>query len=166
MRRRWNAGLAVAAYLVLSGCGFQPLYGTRTAGSATTAELASVSVAQQSTRLGQLIRNEILSTIAPVGQQMEPRYILELLPVAAEEVVIRDFDTGVLRRSFRVEAAYRLVGTTGAELYTGRAFAQASYDRTDTPFSNMQARISAEERAAREVGADISTRLAAFFAGR
>lgn len=164
--RRWPAALALAACLVLAGCGFQPLYGTRVAGSQTSAELASVSVAQQSSRLGQLIRNEILSTIAPVGQQMEPRYILELLPAAAEEVVIREFDTGVLRRSFRVEAAFRLVAAAGPELYSGRTFAQASYDRTGTPFSDMQARISAEERAAREVGADISTRLAAFFAGR
>jgi LPS-assembly lipoprotein len=128
-------------------------------------ELASVSVAEQSTRLGQLIRNELLSTMAPAGQAGAELYRLELLPQAVEEVTIRDFDTGVLRRSFRVETAFRLTDP-GSGLYSGRTFSQASYDRTGTPFSDRQARIAAEERAAQVVGADIATRLAAFFAGR
>jgi LPS-assembly lipoprotein len=159
--------LALLACLGVAACGFEPVYGTRLDGSSTSRELASVSVVQQSTRLGQLIRNELLSTIAPAGQQEAQAYVLELVPQAAEEVVIRDFDTGVLRRSFRVEAAFRLTEPgSGGELYSGRTFAQASYDRTDTPFADMRARIAAEERAAREVGADIATRLAAYFASR
>lgn len=159
--------LALLACLGVAACGFEPVYGTRLDGSSTSRELASVAVAQQSTRLGQLIRNELLSTIAPAGQQEAQAYVLELVPQAAEEVVIRDFDTGVLRRSFRVEAAFRLTEPgAGGELYAGRTFAQASYDRTSTPFADMRARIAAEERAAREVGADIATRLAAYFASR
>ena len=159
--------LVISAALLVAACGFEPVYGTRLDGSSTSSELASVAVVQQPTRLGQLIRNELLSTIAPAGQQEAQAYVLELLPHAAEEVVIRDFDTGVLRRSFRVEAAFRLTEPgTGGELYSGRTFAQASYDRTGTPFADMRARIAAEERAAREVGADIATRLAAYFASR
>jgi LPS-assembly lipoprotein len=142
------------------------MYGARD-GSSANQELASVAVAEQNTRLGQLIRNEVLSTIAPVGQQAAQRYVLEILPQPADEVVIQAFDTDVLRRSFRVEAAFRLIEIgADAELYSGRTFAQASYDRTGTPFSNLQALTSAEERAAREIGADIATRLAAFFASR
>ena len=167
LRRRFLPLLALAASLVLGACGFQPMYGARVDGSPVSLELASVSVAEQSTRLGQLMRNELLSTIAPAGQSGAEIYRLELLPQAVEEVTIRDFDTGVLRRSFRVEAAFRLTDTgSGAELYSGRTFSQASYDRTGTPFSDRQARIAAEERAAQVVGADIATRLAAFFAGR
>jgi LPS-assembly lipoprotein len=171
MRRRFHRFPALAAILaaclVLAACGFQPLYGTRVDGSSASRDLASVSVAEQPTRLGQLIRNELLSTIAPAGQQGADRYVLELRPQAAEEVSIRDFDTGVLRRSFRIEVAFRLSETgINGELYSGRSFSQASYDRTGTPFSDMQARITAEERAAKEVGADIATRLAAFFASR
>lgn len=167
MTRRSLPLLALAASLVLGACGFQPMYGTPAGGSSVSLELASVSVAEQSTRLGQLIRNELLSTIAPAGQEGPDLYRLELLPQAVEEVTIRDFDTDVLRQSFRVEAAFRLTDAgSGAELYSGRTFSQASYDRTGTPFANRQARIAAEERAAQVVGADISTRLAAFFAGR
>lgn len=167
MRPSLHRCLVLFACLFLAACGFQPLYGSRPDGGSANAELASVSVAEQQTRLGQLIRNEIMSTISPPAHQGQPVYLLELAPGAAEEVAIRDFDTGVLRRSFRVEAAFRLTAAgTGAELYAGRTFSQASYDRTGTPFSDLQARISAEERAAGEVGADIATRLAAFFASR
>ncbi len=157
---------ALVLCLLLAACGFQPIYGARD-GSPAHRELASVAVAEQKTRLGQLIRNEVLSTIAPVGQEARQRYVLEILPEPADEVVIQAFDTDVLRRAYRVEAAFRLIEAgTGAELYSARTFAQASYDRTGTPFSNLQARTSAEERAAKEIGADIATRLAAFFASR
>jgi len=158
---------ALAACLLLAACGFQPMYGARNDGSSANQELASVAVAEQKTRLGQLVRNEILSAIAPVGQVAATKYVLEILPRPEDEVVIQAFDTDVLRRSLRVEAAFRLTEIgSGAELYAGRTFSQASYDRTGTPFSNLQARTSAEERAAKEVGADIATRLAAFFASR
>ena len=167
MTSRVPRSLALLACLGVAACGFEPVYGTRLDGSSTSRDLASVAVVQQSTRLGQLIRNELLSTMAPAGQQEAQEYVLDLMPQAAEAVVIRDLETGVLRRSFRVEAAFRLTepGTNG-ELYAGRTFAQASYDRTGTPFADMRARIAAEERAAKEVGADIATRLSAYFASR
>lgn len=163
----FRRSVTVAVCLLLAACGFQPMYGARNDGSSASLELASVAVAEQKTRLGQLIRNEILSTIAPVGQASASRYILEILPRPEDEVVIQAFDTDVLRRSLRVESAFRLTEMgSGTELYSGRTFSQASYDRTGTPFSNLQARNSAEERAAKQVGADIATRLAAFFASR
>lgn len=157
---------ALILCLLLAACGFQPMYGARD-GSSAKRELASVAVAEQKTRLGQLIRNEVLSSIAPVGQEAPQRYVLEILPEPEDEVVIQAFDTDVLRRAYRVEAAFRLMEIgADSEVYSGRTFAQASYDRTGTPFSNLQARTSAQERAAKEVGADIATRLAAFFASR
>ena len=157
----------LAACLVLAGCGFQPLYATRMDGSSASLDLSIVAVAEQPTRLGQLIRNELLSIIGPEGQDGAKLHLLQLSPVAEEEVVIQDFDTGVLRRSFRIEAAFRLtrIGSE-TELFSGELFTQASYDRTGTPFANRQARIAAEERAAKELGTDIATRLAAYFASR
>lgn len=165
--RHYQRVAALAACLLLAACGFQPLYATRVDGSSASLELATVAVAEQSTRLGQLIRNELMSIIAPVGQEGEQLHSLQLAPRAEEEVVIQDFDTGVLRRSFRIEAAFRLTRIgSDIELFSGRTFSQASYDRTGTPFADRQARIAAEERAAKELGADIATRLAAYFASR
>jgi LPS-assembly lipoprotein len=161
---RWIVVLGL--FFGLTACGFQPLYGTRHDGGSAGHDLAFVAVAEQTTRLGQLIRNELIPSMAAPGRD-DDLYTLELLPRAAEEVSIQAFDTDVLRRSFRVDVDFRLIeNSSGTNLYAGRTFSQASYDRTGTPFANAQARITAEERAAKEVGVDIRTRIAAFFASR
>ena len=54
--RYYQRVAAMAACLILAACGFQPLYATRD-GSSASVELATVAVAEQPTRLGQLIRN-------------------------------------------------------------------------------------------------------------
>lgn len=156
-----------AACLMLAGCGFQPLYGTFDDGSSVAVQLASVSIPEQKTRVGQLIRNELLASIAPAGSESGNAYTLELQPEASEETAIEAFTTEVLRRAYRVNVDFRLhESASGKLLYAGKSFSQVSYDRTGTPFANLQARINAEERAAKEVGTDIRTRIAAFFATR
>ena len=47
---------------------------------------------------------------------------------------------------------------------SGTTFARVPFDVIRQPFADMQAQTDATERAAREVGADIRTRLAAYFA--
>lgn len=161
-RRLFSLG---ACLLLLGGCGFQPLYGSREDGSSVAQALSSVSIPEPTTRLGQLIRNELLSAIAPAGTGSGDLYTLELLAQANEETAIQALNTDVLRRIVRINADFRLIDNmTGKPVHTGKSFSQASYDRTETPFANYQARITAEERAAKEIGADIRTRLAAYFA--
>ena len=48
--------------------------------------------------------------------------------------------------------------------FSGRAFSRVPYDRVDATFSNVQARVNAEELAAKQVGQEVRTRLAAFLA--
>ena len=51
---------------------------------------------------------------------------------------------------------------TGKPVYSGKTFSQVSYDRIDAPVANLQAQVNAQERAAKETGQDIRTRLAAY----
>lgn len=162
-RCRQIAGLG--ACLLLMGCGFQPLYGSREDGSSVAHALSSVSIPEPTTRLAQLIRNELLSSMAPGGTGTGDLYTLELLAQAKEDTAIQSLNTDVLRRIVRINADFRLVeDASGKAVYAGKSFSHASYDRTGTPFANYQARITAEERAAKEIGSDIRTRLAAYFA--
>ncbi len=159
-------GLACAVALVLlSGCGFKPLYGTsRLAGESVSAKLASVNIPEQSTRAGQLIRNAILSASAPVGTNAITRYRFDMTPKTSEEDAVEAQNTDVLRRSYRLTVGFDLVDiSNGKSVYSGKTFSYVSYDRTGVPFANQQARTNAEERAADEVALDIRTRLAAYF---
>jgi LPS-assembly lipoprotein len=155
---------ALAVTLVLAGCGFQPLYGEREGSVALTAALNAVTVDQQKTRVGQLIRNEFLADVPP-GQGGVSTYRLELEPEAREVNEIEAPNTDVLRKTYRLNVAFRLSDNrTGKPVYSGKTFSYVSYDRVSSPLANVQAATNAEERAAREVGSDIRTRIATYLA--
>jgi LPS-assembly lipoprotein len=151
---------------LLAGCGFSPLYGTSGLASASVSQrLAGVAVPEQTTRVGQLIRNEILSAIAPAGTVAGTEYRLDMTPTTNDESTVEAQNTDVLRRSYRLSVEFELIeAASGKQVYSGKTFSYVSYDRTGAPFANQQARVNAEERAAQEVGLDIRTRLAAYFA--
>ena len=155
--------LAVA--FALAGCGFTPLYSTPEAGSPVALKLASITVVEQKTRLGQLVRNEIVSGITPAGSAGGQAYRLELKTRDSESVAIDAINTESLRQHYKANVSFVLYDSqTGKPVYQGKTFSQVGYDRVEQPVANLQAQINAQERAAKEVGQDIRTRLAAFLA--
>lgn len=162
-RRRTIAWLASAAVLALSGCGYRPLYGTAGDDRGVVASLASVSIAEADTRLGQILRNDLLSTMRPAGTAGEDRYVLVLRPEVKGASIIEKPLPNTTRRSVQVVVNFELTGSDGV-LLNGKSFSQVSYDVVREPFADMQAEANATERAAHEVSMDIRSRLAAYFA--
>ena len=61
--------------------------------------------------------------------------------------------------------SFTLSDTSGGKIVLkGQTFADISFDETVAAFSDYQAKINAEEKAAKQVGSDIHTRLAVYFA--
>lgn len=165
--RRGFLTICLAALPALAGCGFQPLYGPASGGGKVSAELASVEVENRHDRLGQLVRNEIVAQITPAGGPVNARYNLVLILAENESSIVDAGNTDTLRQRYIVNASFRLIdNTVGKPVYTGKTFAQASYDRIRAPVANLQARDNARLRVSRQIGGDIATRLAAFFASR
>ena len=79
-RRRLLAWLASAAVLALGGCGYRPLYGTAGDNRGVVASLASISITETDTRLGQILRNDLLSAMRPAGTAVEDHYVLRCGP--------------------------------------------------------------------------------------
>jgi LPS-assembly lipoprotein len=149
--------------LAVSACGFQPLYGTSPTGSNVAAQLSAIEIDEQDNRLGQLIRNDLLSSFAG-GDPQASHYRLQFVAVAGSQTLIDQSNEDTRRFSYRVHVNYRLIEErTGKELSAGKTFSQVSYDKTTSDFSNVQAETNAMERAAKEIGNDIRTRLAAYF---
>jgi LPS-assembly lipoprotein len=147
----------------LSACGFEPLYGTTAVGSNVAGQLSAIEIEEQDNRLGQLIRNDLLSSFAS-GEPAASRYRLQFTAVAGSQTLIENDNEDTRRFSYRVNVNYRLIDEqTGNELKAGKTFSQVSYDRTTSDFANVQAETNAMERAAKEIGNDIRTRLAAYF---
>ncbi len=151
--------------LFLGSCGYQPLYGTATSGVQVASQLESVSVEQQKTRTGQLVRNEILSSIGAGRVGTDTRYQLKFSTSSNKKNTARSFNTDTTRKSFRLSVSFTLSDTSGGKIVLkGQTFADISFDETVAAFSDYQAKINAEEKAAKQVGSDIHTRLAVYFA--
>ena len=85
--RRAPAILVVAAALLLAGCGYRPLYGSSSETAGVAATLSSVSIPEAEDRVGQLIRNDLLSSMrAGEGEQ---KYTLLLKPVVKRSGVFQ-----------------------------------------------------------------------------
>ncbi len=162
--------VALIALVTLQACNtLRPLYGTNGVEeqSAVVTELSNVSIPEPKNRVQQLIRNNLISTMSPPGQEGDGRYTLILEPKADEFDLVIQRNTDVSRRSYRLNVQFLLRDdTSGRKIYSGNTFSEVSYDKITSEFANLQAKTNAEERAARQVSQDIRTRLAAFFATR
>ena len=166
MKPPLSAVLALGLPLVLTACGFQPLYGERGAGASASAALQDMDIAPQTTRTGQLVRNELLSGVAPAAAR-GGRYILDFTTTEKEETAIVTFKSGARQKRYILNVSYTLTRRGSSKVLTsGKTFAEASYTITRQPAADMQARIHAAETAARVAAGDIRTRLAAWFSAR
>jgi len=160
---RVPAILLLVAALVLSGCGYQPLYGSSATNPGVAGKLAGISIPEPSDRTGQLIRNELISSMQ--SGKGEENYTLNLTTTFADSGVIQKKQPAVTRQAIFITTKYELIDrSSGKVLTSGTTFARVPFDVIRQPFADMQAQTDATERAAREVGADIRTRLAAYFA--
>ena len=163
--RRAPAILVVAAALLLAGCGYRPLYGSSSETAGVAATLSSVGIPEAEDRVGQLIRNDLLSSMR--AGEGEDKYTLLLKPVVKRSGVIDKPQPNVTRDAITLSVSYELVErSSGSVIHSGKTFSNASFDVIRQPFADLQAETNATERAVHEVSTDIRTRLAAYFASR
>ena len=157
---------AVVAVMV-SACGYKPLYQSGGDGGGVVAELRGIAIQEPTDRVGQLVRNKLLSSMRPAGTAGEDRFKLVLVPVVAKTLVVDQARPGIQRWRLRLNVSYRLVDIgSGKDINAGKTFSAVSYDYVHEPIADIQAESNALSRAAGEVGSDIHTRLAAFMSSR
>ncbi len=145
----------------LLGCAdYRPLYGQNDTGHSVSVDLAGIAVEEQTTRVGQVVRNDLLSGL---GANPTARYSLRLTPV--EKIIpISSFSNELPSRyRYNVVVAYSLVNlATGKTITSGKSFSNVSYDNiAQQPVSSLAAMNNAIDRAAHEVAQDLRQRIAA-----
>lgn len=172
-RRRTLAliGSALLAAPFVSAC--QPLYGTTPGGARLKDVMASLDITEIPGRVGQRVRNELIFGVTGGGRPPQAQYRLD---ISVRETVA---DTLVERTGnaqgqlYSLDAQFKLVRLTDNQVVLeGRSAGRAAFDRTSIlqpsgktarlRFSDIRARIDAENRAARVVADGIKTRVAAF----
>ena len=168
--KRWQFLVVLPLLMLLGACGFKPLYGTDGTSPGVAGDLASVSIAEPTDRLAQLIRNDLLSAMRPAGTAEPDRYKLDIEAKATEDKSIEEKSSNAAstrRLTVRMMASFELKDVSGGKtVYKGRTFSNVSYDDVQQSFADLQARTNAMERGAHEIALDIRTRLAAHFASR
>jgi LPS-assembly lipoprotein len=160
MLKRISQLIVVLSLCVLSGCsGFKPLYGTAPGGGSVAVDMSSLTVEEQHTRGGQIIRNELLDGVQP-GLA---RYSLKL------DVTERWIDVASLssslgsRRRYALTAHYELIDLASSKSLTkGDSFSNVEFDTVNVPVSDLQAADDARLRAGKELGGDLRLRIATF----
>ncbi len=147
--------------LLLSSCGFRPLYGRSTAQPDVSRSLASVEIAPISDRMGQMLRTALKRRLTPYGARVPTLYTLKIQLREAITKVAIDKASFATRANLRVTANFRLLrNQDNKQITAGNPFAVASYNILNSDFATLAARADARKRAVENLADDIHTRLA------
>ncbi|PKU21781.1 LPS assembly lipoprotein LptE [Telmatospirillum siberiense] len=149
--------------LLLTSCGFHPLYGKDSYNAAVMSDLASVQVSPLVDREGQLIHNALLTDLNPRGESAKARYRLVVTPTISEtQQALRKDDTAT-RNLVTYGVTYWLY--EGSTRVLSGSFSQMfSYDFLEEHYANISAADDIHRRAAQSIADEIRNRLAAYFA--
>jgi LPS-assembly lipoprotein len=157
--------LAAVALLALglAGCGLQPLYGSTASGSRLAAVMAGVEVTPIPGRVGQRVRNELIfENTGGSGQSPQSTYKLDIVIKESVTNELVQITGDAKSQVYELDATFKLIGRDGRVVLEGKATSRAAYERFQTIFSNVRARVDAENRAARTVAESIKVRIAAY----
>jgi LPS-assembly lipoprotein len=151
----------LAPFLLLAGCGLQPLYSGGSDGAVAQA-LAGVDVAPIPGRNGWLVQNALKDRIAAVPDG-NPRYRLTVeLDDKIEGFGIRR-DDAITRERRTLRARYQLRDAgSGAVLVDATAGSDAGIDVVRSEYATIAAENTALERLAQEVADQIVARVALY----
>lgn len=160
--RQLITGLLLCSSLLVVGCSnTRPLYGTGADGKGVAVALSGITVEEQKTRAGQIVRNNLISSFGNSGSS---DYILRLVPEEKTQQVSSVSTQKLERQRYRLSIKFELASAKdGDTIASGTSFSNVSFDTVEQPISDLRAAENARERAAREVAEDIRLRLAAHF---
>jgi len=156
--------LVIAAALLLTACGFQPLYEAGGSSRAMQAHLAGVEVAPIADRLGQVMRNRLMDRLNAGGT---PGYRLTVtLEQSTQGYGIRP-DAAATQEQLTLVAHVSFTKLDGEELVFAEDMrARTSYDLVLSDFATVTQREDSARRLALELAERIHRRLALYFTAR
>lgn len=149
------ATLGVA--LAISGCGFEPIHGQRSAASSVA--LAAIDIQPIADRSGQMLHNELLQQMQPRGPA-QARYSLSVaMAEGLTNLGIRKDDVAT-RANLTLSAKFTITELGGANRQLS-GFAQSlnSYNILTSDFANLSAREDARRRGINQLALKLRQRI-------
>lgn len=165
-RRYFLSAVFGAAGLLVSGCGFRPLYGAKSMGAVDT-QLAQVKIGIIPDRVGQQLHNYLLDRINRKGRPEKPLYLLTVDVKIEKTRQAIEANQSATRAKLVFTASFSLQEiSTEKVLVKNWARSVNSYNIVTSAISTRSAELDAIDRAAREVSEEIRSLLALYFQRR
>jgi len=166
-----SAALGVFLMLIMSSCGFKPMYGANSAGGSGLSQvMANIEIDRirnmqgRQERLSQLLQNNLIERISPLSSNQSPALYLLQANYDVEEAGygIRGDETVTLQ-NLKLTVVFKLSEINSENVVMdGTARAIITYDLVQSDFSNMTARNTSLSRLSEEVANQIITRIGTF----
>ncbi|MDN6714351.1 MAG: hypothetical protein L0L41_07020, partial [Acetobacter sp.] len=156
----------MAAPLLLSGCGFKPLYGEEKGAVDVTAELKDIYVANIPQRFGQQIRLALQSQMAGDGPEDPRKYKLVVQPTISGEAIDIHGDNTTGRTRMLATAHWQLLTIEQTPQLITQGYAQTldgytnTYEQYFAQTLNMESTMG---RSAQALGEQITQQVATWF---
>jgi LPS-assembly lipoprotein len=158
MTRIAAIAFCVVLPLILSACGFHPMYG-----SALAPALSSVYVEPIAERDGYELRNSLIDALQSDGDKAGKRYNLKVTLNASSQGIALQNDATITRYNCRLEAHYVLSDMQGQVLTSGNQTELSAYNVVNSPYATLTAQQDSTKRAAQDVAERIHLDLGVWF---
>ena len=157
-------GALLLAALILSACGFRPLYENRAAPGSVPAELSQIEVSKIDGRIGIELRNTLVDRFSARGGGHRTKYRLEIQLSQRKEGLAIQQDESVTRFNYKLLGRFNLVDAeSNTVVLSDNAQSSAAFNVVQSEFATLSAERNAEDRAARDLASEITTRIALYF---
>ena len=149
MKRILPLSVLAASAVLLSACGFTPIYG-QTGEGAIGSQLSRVAVTTPDDRLGYRLREQLEDAFGrdaslPAQYRLETEVEQSRLPLG------RRIDDTATRYQLTLKAKWTLVPLAGGEAITGERTATTTYASADQPYAAIATQQDGEDRAAADL---------------
>ena len=156
---------AFAGAVLLSACGFHPLYGTESAGSELSNTFAAIYVEPIAdfgvANTGYELRNALINDL---DSNQGARYRLKLSLTETTQGIALETDASITRYNDTLTVDYALTDNeTGNVIKQGEETGLSAYNVTSNPYSTLIAQQAADKRAAQDMAERLRLELGAFF---
>ena len=146
MRQAITTMLVAGSALLLTACGFTPLYG----GAGGNPALSRIAVSTQDDRLGYRLREQLEDALGRDGAA-QPLYRLTTQTEQNRRPLGRRIDDTATRYELTVKSDWVLTPVAGGLPLNGTETVTLTYAAADQPYAAIAAQQDGEERAAAEL---------------
>lgn len=158
--------LCLLGSLLLSGCGFSPIYGSKGEGRLSTqAALSNIKINRIPNEHGVYLHNKLMDRLYFNGRPTSPEAQLHVGFSTSEVDLGIKKDATSTRSRLTITANYVLQSIDKKEvLIKGQASTIASYSKLDAQYGTLATQRDAYKRALNEISEQIVNRLSLFYA--